>query len=803
VLRLLTFGGLAAVARADDGTSPRIGPRRLAILAVVAAAGEAGITRDRLIGLFWPESSEEHGRHSLRQALYALREEAGPVLRQGANSLSLDPQHISSDLGDFRAALARGDLSEAANLYRGPFLDGFYLSGMDEFERWVTAERNEFSDRAATALRALASQATAAGDHAAATSWWERLARLEPLSGRTAVALARALAATGDRARALASLHAHEQLVRRELDTAPDAEVSALAAELRRSAPSEPMPTTAPQEAAPSVAAPALDTEVPRPPARRPSRAVIAMVALVVVAAVLVGRWWMTRLPDVGTRSPVALGFYEEGLENYRLLRIDVAQSLMSAALREDSAFAMPAYYLALMATGEGWEERQRALRLAEGAPPRQRMQIRADLQVSNHDPAAVATVREWVAAYPDDGEAFLALGRALHFAGDFAGSVAALERALVLLDRADEAPGTCLLCEPFDRLTQVYFWWDSLLAVERTARRQLARYPERHEPLRDLALAAARAGDSVRAQEHLRQLTAATASADVDPFAMRIFLTLERYEQVETITRRLLASANPHDVTLGQWMLGIALRNQGRLEDAHTLVRTGWLPGLPSPAAPPDPDYTKEAILAFEGGDPARAAALFEIQRGRGVPRTEGMRARWLAWHSALGATALAAAGDTASVRRMVDTVAYWGARSLYGRDQRLHHFVRGLLLAAEKRDAEAVGAYREAIHSPSLGYTRINLELARALLRMGRAAEAVPVLQAALRGEVDASNLYVTRTELHEVLAEAFERAGQADSARVHWQAVASALARSDASFSGRRTAAADALRRLGGSP
>jgi hypothetical protein len=71
--------------------------------------------------------------------------------------------------------------------------------------------------------------------------------------------------------------------------------------------------------------------------------------------------------------------------------------------------------------------------------------------------------------------------------------------------------------------------------------------------------------------------------------------------------------------------------------------------------------------------------------------------------------------------------------------------------------------------------------------------------VLQAALRGEVDASNLYVTRTELHELLGEAFERAGDSGSARVHWRAVAKALASADPAFARRREAAEQAVRRL----
>ena len=74
------------------------------------------------------------------------------------------------------------------------------------------------------------------------------------------------------------------------------------------------------------------------------------------------------------------------------------------------------------------------------------------------------------------------------------------------------------------------------------------------------------------------------------------------------------------------------------------------------------------------------------------------------------------------------------------------------------------------------------MNLELARVLLRLDRPAEAVSILQPALRGEIDASNLYVTRTELHELLAESFARAGQADSAAAHYRAVVKAWRRAD---------------------
>ena len=51
VFRLVTFGGLGI--EADDGiAAPRLRPPRLALLAVLAAAGNRGMSRDKLAALF-------------------------------------------------------------------------------------------------------------------------------------------------------------------------------------------------------------------------------------------------------------------------------------------------------------------------------------------------------------------------------------------------------------------------------------------------------------------------------------------------------------------------------------------------------------------------------------------------------------------------------------------------------------------------------------------------------------------------------------------------------------------------------
>jgi len=75
---------------------------------------------------------------------------------------------------------------------------------------------------------------------------------------------------------------------------------------------------------------------------------------------------------------------------------------------------------------------------------------------------------------------------------------------------------------------------------------------------------------------------------------------------------------------------------------------------------------------------------------------------------------------------------------------------------------------------------------------VRLGRPAEAVAVLQPALRGSVESSNLYVTRTELHELLAQAWDAANGRDSAVAHYRVVASAWKRADPLFQPRRARA-----------
>jgi TolB-like protein/DNA-binding SARP family transcriptional activator/Flp pilus assembly protein TadD len=283
--RLLTFGGLS-VRRVDEpSTEVPLQRRPLIALAIIAASGTNGLTRDKLVALLWPDADQ--ARHALDQALTSVRRALGPeIVRATATGLAYNATLVPADVVDFDDAAAAGDAEATVACYTGPFLDGVGVSGATEFDRWVDAQRLRRQRQASAALDKLAQTSEALGEWDAAVALWERRLAFDPISAQGTVGLMRALATRGDRARALEVSRVYESLVRQELDIAPDPSVTALVDELR---------TVPPRTAAPTagaVAPPSLPTgTVPlSPPAHgRPGHwgLVVAAVALVAAAGVM------------------------------------------------------------------------------------------------------------------------------------------------------------------------------------------------------------------------------------------------------------------------------------------------------------------------------------------------------------------------------------------------------------------------------------------------------------------------------------------------------------------------------------
>lgn len=216
--------GGAALLRADGqlvaGAAAQ--PRRLAVLAVLADAWPAPVTRDRLVGLIWPDQDENGARRLLTQALYALKRELGEFTRGSGRDIALDPDAIQVDLVEFRRAIADGDPHRAAARYRGPVLDGLHVRGAVEFERWVETVREGTRRQFQSAVEEIASGCAAAGEWRDAARWRERLVRESPYDAQAVLALVDAWLAAGDRGAVLAAATSYERRMREELEVEPD-----------------------------------------------------------------------------------------------------------------------------------------------------------------------------------------------------------------------------------------------------------------------------------------------------------------------------------------------------------------------------------------------------------------------------------------------------------------------------------------------------------------------------------------------------------------------------------------------------
>ena len=240
-MRLETFGGLALVR--DPGDALAIGRRQLALLSLLAVAGEKGLSRERVIALLWPERDNERGRNSLSQLLSGLRRDVPECeIVVGGADLRLNDAAVVSDVAEFeRLVSTASDLERAAALYKGPFLDGVYLRNAPEYERWVEQQRFRYREMSAVALRKLADQADRSGNLAAAVEYWQSLAALDPGASAGALGLMSALARSGHRAAALRHFRVYEAYLRNELGAAVDEHVRQFAEELRSASAAEPI----------------------------------------------------------------------------------------------------------------------------------------------------------------------------------------------------------------------------------------------------------------------------------------------------------------------------------------------------------------------------------------------------------------------------------------------------------------------------------------------------------------------------------------------------------------------------------
>jgi DNA-binding SARP family transcriptional activator len=213
-----------------------------ALLIYLATTGRPH-TRAALAGLLWADLPEIHAQRNLRKSLTNLRQLVGPHLvisRQIVNfalssSYWLDVEELETTLEDPSTYSSIEALQHAIDLYRGDFLEGFYVRDAPDFEEWVRLEQVRLKNLVIKALHTLLDLYAQHGDGGGVHSldYASRLLVLDHTREEAHRQMMRLLALSGQRSAALAQYDICRQALIEEFGIEPGEETKKLYAQIR------------------------------------------------------------------------------------------------------------------------------------------------------------------------------------------------------------------------------------------------------------------------------------------------------------------------------------------------------------------------------------------------------------------------------------------------------------------------------------------------------------------------------------------------------------------------------------------
>ncbi|HEB63940.1 MAG TPA: hypothetical protein ENJ02_00140, partial [Chloroflexi bacterium] len=192
-LQITALGGLNIYLDGSPVTGLR--SRKAEALLVYLAANPGAQPRPKLAEMLWEDRPHAQSLSNLRVILANLRKELAPYLHITRDAAAMNPDAPwTYDAVRFDALLAQGQIGDALALYRGDFLDGFYLRGARGFERWQSERRRYYQQQVRAALRAQIQTLETQHDPEAALPHARRLANLDPFDETAQMTLLRLLA---------------------------------------------------------------------------------------------------------------------------------------------------------------------------------------------------------------------------------------------------------------------------------------------------------------------------------------------------------------------------------------------------------------------------------------------------------------------------------------------------------------------------------------------------------------------------------------------------------------------------------
>ena len=234
MLHVSLLGEQSITGGGGDGAGIRTrSSRSVALVAFLVVHAGSPQPRQRIAGLFWPESTDAQALTNLRRELHQLRQVLGDdpslVVTQAdlcwrdTDTCRVNLRVFSTEREAALAAAAIGDdegvLAHAASAmaeYQGDLLPGGY-------EDWLLDARSEIERQCVGLCDLLGETRVRSGDLAGAVDVARRRIQLQPLEEVGYRTLMQLQADLGDRAGAISTYHHCASVLERELGVAPDA----------------------------------------------------------------------------------------------------------------------------------------------------------------------------------------------------------------------------------------------------------------------------------------------------------------------------------------------------------------------------------------------------------------------------------------------------------------------------------------------------------------------------------------------------------------------------------------------------
>jgi DNA-binding SARP family transcriptional activator len=210
-------------------------------------AGADPISREKLIAMFWAESPEDQARYNLRFALWNIRkvfnesEDDPDPLLSTRTVCQLNPEvGVKLDSHDFDRLIQSHnpadrpvDLMQAIELYKGPFLDGFALRNLPEWEEWLYHRREALHQGFLTAALEVGDYSLRTGQASLASNIFLKALSLAPDMEQAHEGLIRSYADLGRTSAAVRQLNIYTQVMKREFNAPPPPQIVRLVESLK------------------------------------------------------------------------------------------------------------------------------------------------------------------------------------------------------------------------------------------------------------------------------------------------------------------------------------------------------------------------------------------------------------------------------------------------------------------------------------------------------------------------------------------------------------------------------------------